>query len=260
MNFRGLYYNFNAVKLYLNSKEIDTAYIFNICGNILIHIYLLTIINFVLLKGKLIIKVLNDLNDISKIIYIQNFTTLRYKLYFYIIFIYLIYFYFQFSFIVKIKISFMEFLVWLTHIISDSNQISIELQFWTFCYVIMNFFKSLNNQLTYFVNNPNGIEPKLSKLRTAHEKLSEICERVNEIYNNCLLSFLCVLTLYIQYDIYSILVHLIGYFLFEEYDHNLLREFMWIVFQICRVLQPFWICSCLVHQVRFILLISVTHT
>jgi hypothetical protein len=249
MNFNNLYNDFSAFALYFEKiAATDNSYIFNIFGNILQHIYLLSIINFVLFKTKLVVKVLNDLNKMYKIICIQNFIFVRKKLYCYLIFTHFIYFYFHISFLVQIKLSFLEVCTWMANIITGGNQISIELQFWSFSYVFAHCFESLNHQLEKLIIYSRKMESKLNKLRTSYETLTDMCNTINAIYNNCVLSFMCVRCLYIQYDIYSFMIHLYGYIMHEE-EHNFSRELVWILFQIYRVLQQFWVCNRLEKQV-----------
>jgi hypothetical protein len=250
--FRDLYYVSIATSRYFHGIAIDADYFLSTLGNILFHLYVLSIINFVLFKVKLLPKIINDIHQMYTIISKQSYNFLRNQLFIYLLLVNFIYCYFFVSFYINNKLSPTNVFINVMSTLSTINQISIELQFWSICSVITHCIYNLNLELSYFVKNSLFSRPKLNKLRVVYRRLTDICDEINQIYDKCLLSFLFVSGLYIQYDTYIFLTHLFDYFMLNKKNSNFLSEFIWIVFKMFRVFQQIWVCMQLENQVRLL--------
>jgi hypothetical protein len=155
------------------------------------------------------------------------------------------------SFINKSKIfynmTFLSFNDSIVVFLIETIQISVEFQFFSFCYVLFLLFEEINHILK---NTPVMMISKrrINELRFAFGTLHELNEEINHIYGICIILFLCISNVSIQYYTFEIIK-----FIFNLLYNMNVNLNVRLVLRTCSILSRifllFWTCNRLESEV-----------
>jgi hypothetical protein len=251
---RDLYYIYQSIlKHFFFSNDNTTAIqLINFIGMMFFCLYIFTILYFVYNNIKYFIIIIEKFIKINSKFTIFNYKTIQCKFVFYIIYVYQYYIYVTFDRIILIfnkNVSvFYNCCQELMSFMLVNSQLSIELQFFALCVLLSTYFKTLNQNLVTCLSHRKKF---IIKIRFTYQLLHDSFEIINNIYGSCVLIYLCIRNMYLQYNLYLIIQCWYDvYFTNANIDVSL--ELKWLIFDIIRIYKFFSMCMEVQNQVRII--------
>lgn len=154
----------------------------------------------------------------------------------------------------------MGFTRWLFYFLSlmaGGSQLAVEIQLWTFTYVLGRLFYQLNWSLKSVIEKPNISAKKLTNIRLLIGRVFDLSAAVNSCYGFCILVFLVSRSVFVHHNCYKLInyfYHFVIGSLSKAADSNVLTNGRNLCIQSIRIYIQVVTCNTVLKEV-FILCI-----
>lgn len=252
-NIRDFHYSYKSITSYIYSDEstFDAGNLLQCVGDIIFNFYMLVILYFVLKQVNCFPQILKQLTQINTVVILKNYRNVRVILlswltFFHVSFLFLI----SEHFLTSVERSISSFFQTIMSTLASGNQMSIEIQFWSICFIVMQYYIMLNMKMESYSKKNYVPKKEIEAIRLVYGMLHEICVKLNQIYSFCILSFLCIRNVYIQYAVYNIIKGMFDLVTRGNQDHQLRVWVQWLLHDSVKVALLFWICVKIETEVR----------
>lgn len=149
----------------------------------------------------------------------------------------------------------MDFTRWLFYSLSlmaGGSQLAVEIQLWTFTYVLGRLFYQLNWSLKCLMEKPNISAKKLTNIRQLIGRVFDLSAAVNSCYGFCILIFLVSRSVFVHYYCYKLInyfYHFVIGSLSKATDSNVLTNGRNLCIQSIRIYIQVFTCNTVLKEV-----------
>jgi hypothetical protein len=236
------------------SYDMEVVHFLQLFGASIFNIYILLIFYFMVFDSKKFIIIIQELTKMDSIVPHRNIQSVRHIILFYFICIHGLYLSFHivnlYSAVKDGNYEYINIFTGIMIYIAGCNHITIEMHFWSICYLLYRYLEQMNYCLKCHAQNTKNLTMKrIDDYRKVFEIVHKLHLLTNLMYDRCLMCFLCMRNVYTQYDLYLLVKNIFDLVVLNEPIEDVYYSVKWLIFAGIRVFLLFSICTNVENEV-----------